>query len=362
MQNGKYGIKLNIMNKIVYESLKQTAENLRDLLLYFENKKILITGYKGFLGANFCAFFKLLNDEYLKNKVSLYCIDSEIINLENITADYVRDFNLFKGDSINFLPSKDYNYVIHCAGIASPTYYRKYPLETIKVNAIDYFSMLEQMNCKQLEGFLYFSTSEIYGDPDLLNIPTEESYRGNVSCTGPRACYDESKRLGETISISYYLQKSLPIKIVRPFNVYGIFMRLNDRRVIPDFVKGAIENRKITIYSDGSPTRAFCYVSDALEGFIRALLIGKPAKPYNIGNDSKETSMAELAEMISMKTGNVKIEYKMSDEKNYLTDNPNRRCPVLKRAFEDLNYIPKIDLDSGLDKTINWYNQIYLNR
>jgi dTDP-glucose 4,6-dehydratase/UDP-glucuronate decarboxylase len=219
--------------------------------------------------------------------------------------------------------------------------------------------MLQKIDTSRLKGLLYFSTSEIYGDPDAAHIPTQEDYRGNVSCTGPRACYDESKRLGETISVSFAEQHGIPVKIVRPFNVYGPLMRLGDKRVIPDFVKFAYEEQAIRMYSDGSPTRAFCYTSDAIEGFTRALLIGKPGRPYNIGNDNQETSMLELAEMVSDNVGGVKVTTAESEDKDYLTDNPQRRLPNLERAREELGYHPKVNVDEGLKRIITWYQDTY---
>ena len=347
------------MNSIVYEDIKQVIASLGDLASKFSGKRILITGYKGFLGANYTALFSILNKEYLEKKAEVYCMDSDIVSLEDVVSEFVDGFVQIKGSTVDDLPVKDFNYVIHCAGIASPTFYRMFPLETIDVNAIGYWNMLNKLDHKSLEGFLYFSTSEVYGDPDNAHIPTQEDYRGNVSCTGPRACYDESKRVGETISVSFVKQKGLPIKIVRPFNVYGPFMRLNDRRVIPDFVKFALEDGEIKLFSDGSPTRAFCYISDALNGFTRALLIGEPGRPYNVGNDEQETGMWELAQIISGILDNVKIERKVSDEKEYLIDNPQRRCPVITRAKNELNYSPKISPKVGIGRIINWYKEVY---
>jgi len=347
------------MNSIVYEDIKSIIYDLGDLVNNFSGKKVLITGYKGFLGSNFTALFYVLNNEVLDKKAELYCMDSDIVKLDDVVSEFTNDFIVIHGSGVDDLPIMDFNYIIHCAGIASPTYYRKFPLETIEVNAIGYLEMLNKINHDTLDGFLYFSTSEVYGDPDSKNIPTNENYRGNVSCTGPRSCYDESKRLGETISVAFAQQKNLPIKIVRPFNVYGPFMRLNDRRVIPDLVKFALEEGGIKLFSDGSPTRAFCYVSDALTGFIRTLLLGKVAMPYNIGNDSEEISMWNLAQIISKILGNIKIEKAVSVEKDYLIDNPQRRCPVIERAKSELNYYPCVSAEEGIERVIKWYKEIY---
>lgn len=347
------------MNKIVYEDAINVIKGLGVLIDKFEGQKILITGHQGFLGSNFVTFFAILNEEFLKTKCIVTCMDNNIVSLDDQVSKYSEHFTIVNGSGIDDLKNTEFDYIIHCAGIASPTFYRKYPLETINVNAIGYWDMLNKLNATSLKAFLYFSTSEVYGDPDRNHIPTDENYRGNVSCTGPRACYDESKRLGETISISFYEQRQLPIKIVRPFNVYGPFMRLEDKRVIPDFVKDAFYKKEINILSDGTPSRAFCYVSDAIEGFIRALLIGYPAKAYNIGNDSNELSMKNLAQTIAEVIPNVNITYSKSTEIHYLTDNPQRRCPVLERAKKDLNYHPRIVTKQGIERVIDWYIQTY---
>ena len=220
--------------------------------------------------------------------------------------------------------------------------------------------MLGKINTKKLKGFLYFSTSEVYGDPDPRFIPTKEEYNGNVPCLGPRACYDESKRLGETIAASFAKEKDFPITIVRPFNVYGPFMRLNDKRVIPDFVKSGLQTGEIEMFSDGSPTRAFCFVTDAIAGFLRVLLLGKPGRAYNVGNDTTEVSIVELAEKVAEFLGEtVNVKHHISDDQDYLTDNPQRRCPNIERAKTELGFLPTVNLNDGLNQTINWYKESY---
>lgn len=347
------------MHPIISEDCHHIIQHMGDLVHRFEGARVLITGHQGFLGANFLALLHTLNQEVLREKAKITCIDNRIVDLEDHTREFLQEATVLYGDALEKLPDESFDYIIHCAGIASPTFYRKYPLETIDVNAIAYWNMLHKLDTTRLKGLLYFSTSEIYGDPDAQHIPTQEDYRGHVSCTGPRACYDESKRLGETISISFVEQKGMPVKIVRPFNVYGPFMRLQDKRVIPDFVKFAYEKQAIHMYSDGSPTRAFCYTSDAIEGFTRALLVGTPGRPYNIGNDTQETSMRALAEMIAEEIGDVEITTAESAEKNYLTDNPQRRLPNIDRARQELAYRPKVHVNDGLKRIIRWYQDTY---
>src|ERR1700746_2346172 len=169
-----------------------------------------------------------------------------------------------------------FDYLIHAASIASPIYYRKCPIETMDANVgglrhiIDYASIAQKMN-KSIKGMLFYSSSEIYGDPTPENIPTPETYRGNVSCTGPRACYDASKRYAENLCVNFALQRGIPVKVARPFNNYGPGLKITDRRVIPDFARDIFANRDIVILSDGSPQRTYCYLADGGCGFFKIL-------------------------------------------------------------------------------------------
>ena len=203
---------------------------------------------------------------------------------------------------------------------------------------------------------LFLSTSEIYGDPDI--IPTPESYWGNVSCTGPRACYDESKRLAETVSILYEQLYEVPVKIVRPFNVFGPFLNLDDGRMIPDFMKNAITNSEIIIHSDGSPTRSFCYITDAIRAFFRVLMLAPSGSICNVGNDTEEISVKNTAELIkkTVKTP-IEIKFEKSDDPNYVVNNPQRRCPDLKFIKKTVGYEPEISLEEGLRRAYVWYKE-----
>jgi UDP-glucuronate decarboxylase len=259
----------------------------------------------------------------------------------------------------------DFEFVVHAAGIASPTYYRKHPIETMDANINGLRSLLDwsvrqQERGQPVEGFLFFSSSEIYGDPDPQFIPTPETYRGNVSCTGPRACYDESKRYGETLCVNFAQQYGLPVKVARPFNNYGPGLKITDRRVIPDFARDILAGRDIVMLSDGAATRTFCYVSDAATGYYKVLVRGHAGEAYNIGVEAPEISMRELAERLT-ELGRQYFDYggdvvrQESEEKLYLVDNPSRRCPTITKAREHLGYAPRIDLSEGLRRSMLWY-------
>jgi UDP-glucuronate decarboxylase len=251
-----------------------------------------------------------------------------------------------------------YDFIIHGASIASPIYYRKYPLETIDANILGLRSMLDRGREWKCDSVLFFSSSEIYGDPPPDEIPTKESYRGSVSCIGPRACYDESKRLGETLCYLYATEFRVPVKIVRPFNNYGPGLRLTDGRVLTDFCRNVLNGTDIVLYSDGRPTRTFCYASDALTGYLLALLSPHQGEPFNIGSDVGEISMQGLGEMLlAVAKSPKKVIKGESEEKHYLTDNPNRRCPDLEKARTLLGYAPAVALDTGLNRTLEWYKR-----
>jgi UDP-glucuronate decarboxylase len=274
---------------------------------------------------------------------------------------------LVERDVLAPLPADEprFDHIIHAASVASPIYYRKHPIETMDANVGGLRLLLdhaaERASTDQpVRGLLFFSTSEIYGDPDPANIPTPETYRGHVSCTGPRACYDESKRFGETLCVNFARERGVPVTIARPFNNYGPGLRIDDRRVLPDFARDVLAGRDIVMLSDGRATRTFCYVMDAVDGYYRILTSGRPGEPYNIGADQPEISMRELADRVTAighrLTGfDGRVVVRTSDDPDYLTDNPNRRCPEIDKARSELGYEPEVDLDDGLERALRWY-------
>ena len=242
--------------------------------------------------------------------------------------------------------------IIHMASIASPTFYRKYPLETVDANIWGLRKLLDYYKNKSVRGFLFFSSSEIYGDPAPECIPINEEYRGNVSTMGPRACYDEAKRFGETLCHIFSEQFELPITIARPFNNYGPGMHLGDKRVPADFARAIFSNQDIEIFSDGSPTRTFCYISDAITGYLKVLAYPK-FDYFNIGIDRPEISIETLAQIFAANGKKVfnysgKVLFNSPPEKDYLTHNPNRRCPKIEKARKLLSYSPAIVVENGV--------------
>ena len=263
-------------------------------------------------------------------------------------------------------PMPDFQWIIHAAGIASPPFYRKHPIKTIDANInglrnlLDY-SVAQADRGKPVEGFLFYSSSEIYGDPTPDWIPTPEHYRGLVSCTGPRACYDESKRFGETLCVVFAQQHGVPTKMARPFNNYGPGLKITDKRVISDFAREVIAGRDIVMYSDGKPTRTFCYSADSITGYYKVLVKGHPGEPYNVGTETPEISMTELAQKIITTANDLfgysgKLIRQPNPEADYLVDNPNRRCPNIDKSRAHLGYNPIIGVDEGLRRSLIWYH------
>lgn len=361
---------MNNANDVVESDLEYIREQLQNEFPLMSGKKLLITGGGGFLGyylTQSVIHWNKKNSD--KPPVSLVVYDNFMRGvpkwLEVLTEDV--SITVKKYDVIDPLPDDmgDFHFIIHAATIASPIYYRRHPIATMDANIyglrhlLDY-CLVQKEKGTPVEGFLFYSTSEIYGDPSPENIPTPETYRGNVSCTGPRACYDESKRYGETLAVNFARQFDLPIRIVRPFNNYGPGLKITDKRALPDFARNVLSGQDIVMFSDGSPTRTFCYVADAIVGYFKVLLRGKNGESYNIGLDKPEISVRQLAEQVILTAKELfeykgKLVFKLSEDKEYLTDNPNRRCPVIDKAREDLGYHPSIQLEEGLKRSLLWY-------
>jgi len=347
------------MNTYIKEDTLEVIENLGELNSRFSGKSVLLTGAGGFLGSQFVHYFSNLNVEgILEQPVTLYCIDNFMRGMPEwlLSLQDVPGIVIETEDIINVNHTRRYDFIIHAASIASPIYYRLHPLETMDANVIGLRKLLEHSRLTECESFLFFSTSEIYGDPFPEFIPTKETYRGNVSCTGPRACYDESKRYGETLCVNFWQQYGIPVKIARPFNNYGPGLKITDKRVLPDFFRDILNNNDIVLLSDGKATRTFCYISDAITGYLLILLSDYNGEPFNIGTEEPEISMLELSRLV-IKTSDkpLHVIFKQSDDKDYLIDNPNRRCPDIAKARELLGYSPKVPLEVGLRRLYQYY-------
>lgn len=349
-------------DRLVVGDLKVVLDDIKDEAKSLEGKTILISGGSGFIGNYINAVIYFLNKNFFKKKCKVISIDNYITgSRKNFIVDIKdKNFTFIQGDvrlPITF--NEQIDYIIHAAGLASPFYYKKYPLETIESAIMGAKNLLELARINKVESFLFFSSSEIYGDPDPSAIPTPETYAGHVSSIGPRACYDESKRLAETLCITYNQVYKVPIKIVRPFNVYGPGMKHTDYRVVPTFIYKGLKGNNLPVHEKGSQTRTFCYINDAITAIFKVLISGRNGEVYNIGNDSPEISMFELATIIAEILNNGVKPRKKSYPGYYPGGEPQRRCPDLTKIKTELGFSPKVDLRTGLHKSIKWFKKEY---
>ncbi len=349
------------MERYLPSDIEEIRARLGPCLNPMGGSTLLITGAHGFLGRYFTALFLSYNAAHPKHPVRLILLDNHITgDPEPGTEERSGRAKFIAHDVIQPLTIHEpVDYVIHAAGIASPFYYRKYPLETLEVATIGTKNLLQLAKDHPLKGFLFFSSSEIYGDPDPKHVPTPESYRGNISPLGPRACYDESKRLGETLCQIFHEKYGVPTKMVRPFNVYGPGMKETDYRVLPNFASKIKSGQPIHVYGHGRQTRTFCYIVDAIIGFTLVLLNGLPGQVYNIGNREPEVSVWDLVKVmekvLKQKIPLDQVEYPDS----YPADEPQRRCPDITKAVFQLGYEPRVPLEEGLRRFMGWALEQY---
>lgn len=356
---------------LVRADLDDICAHLSDEFARMGGKRLLITGGAGFLGHYLVqAPLHWNKARRPEQAIRVTVYDNYVGGMPSWLKDLEgnRDLTLTVHDMCEPLPQDvpHFDYVIHAACIGSPVHYRRLPIQTMDSNVNGLRNLLDHAVAQKkrgepMRGLLYLSTSEIYGDPPPEMIPTPETYRGNVSCTGPRACYDESKRFGETLCVSFVQKYQLQVTVARPFNNYGPGLKITDGRVIPDFARDIFSGRDIIMYSDGSPKRTFCYSADAIVGYYKTLMNGRAGEPYNIGTDRPEISMANLAERMRRTAKDLfgyskEIQLKINDDQNYLVDNPSRRCPMIDKARGDLGYEAKVSIEEGIRRSIIWYH------
>lgn len=330
------------------------------------NSVVLVTGGGGFIGFYLMHFLYYFKDEL--NLKRVICLDNFILGkpkwINEMAEDnrfIIRKFDIAKDNIEDIEEADKVDFIIHMASIASPTFYRQYPIVTLDANIWGLRSLLEYSRKNCIRGFLFFSSSEIYGNPVPEQVPTGEEYYGNVCVTGPRSCYDESKRFGETMCMLFAQEYNLPIGVVRPFNNFGPGMKINDKRVPADFALSVLTKKDIVIHSNGTPSRTFCYIADAVAGYLKILLHGK-YDYFNIGIERPEISVKELAE-IYVKVGKElfdysgKVVYEISEDKDYLTNNPQRRCPQIDKAREILGYNPSIYVEEGIRRFMEFLSE-----
>ena len=350
------------MSKITSHNLNTILNDIKEEAIALEGKTILISGGSGFIGSYINAILYLLNKKVFKKKCKVISIDNYITGFRKNFLVNIKDknFQFLDGDiRLPVITNEKVDYIIHAAGLASPFYYKKHPLETIESAILGAKNLLELARVTKPTGFLFFSSSEIYGDPDPKFVPTPETYAGHVSSVGPRACYDESKRLAETLCVTYQQIYNVPIKIVRPFNIYGPGMKHIDYRVIPTFIYNGLKGKDLPVHDIGVQTRTFCYITDAIVAIFKVLISGKAGEVYNIGNDKPEIGMFELAQIVADMLSNGVKPRRKNYPPNYPAGEPQRRCPDLSKIKNQLSYEPKVDLKIGLKQTIQWFKTNY---
>jgi dTDP-glucose 4,6-dehydratase len=307
-----------------------------------KRKTVLITGGAGFLGSHLC-------ERFLAEGWSVICMDNlitgDLSNVEALFADPA--FHFEKRDVTEYIHVPgDLDAVLHFASPASPIDYLELPIQTLKVGSLGTHKVLGLARAKGAR-FLLASTSECYGDP--LVHPQSEDYWGNVNPVGPRGVYDEAKRFAEAMTMAYHRYHGVATRIVRIFNTYGPRMRLNDGRALPAFMSQALEGRPLTVFGDGSQTRSFCYMDDLVEGLWR-LLNSEESLPVNIGNPSEMTILEFAQKVVALTGTKSEIVFRELPE-----DDPKVRQPDITRARTLLNWEPKVDLDTGLARTLEFF-------
>ena len=312
-------------------------------------KRVLVTGGAGFLGSHLC-------DRLIAAGNDVLCVDNYFTGRKDNIAQLLNNphFEAMRCD-VTFPLYVEVDEIYNLACPASPVHYQFDPVQTTKTSVIGAINMLGL--AKRVKAKIFqASTSEVYGDPTVH--PQPEDYRGNVNPLGPRACYDEGKRAAETLFFDYWRQHRTHIKVARIFNTYGPRMHPNDGRVVSNFIVQALQGEPITLYGDGSQTRAFCFVSDLVEGFLRLMATDDDVTgPVNIGNPH-EITVRELADRIIRLSGSSStIVYRPLPQ-----DDPTQRCPDISLARKLLDWEPKVDLDDGLSRTIQYFSQLLAER
>jgi dTDP-glucose 4,6-dehydratase len=308
--------------------------------------RILITGGAGFIGSHLCDY--------------LLARDHEVIAMDNLStgstdniahlAGYER-FSFIHHDVTNYIyVAGPLDAVLHLASLPSPVDYLNLPIQTLKVGALGTHKALGLAKAKGAR-FLLASTSEVYGDP--LVHPQSEEYWGNVNPVGPRGVYDESKRFAEALAMAYHRYHGVETRIVRVFNTYGPRMRLDDGRVVPNFIRQALTGQPLTVYDEGLRTRSFCYVSDLVEGMVR-LLLSDETYPVNMGNPN-EMTILEFAHKVLAASGSASQIIFVQPKDERTKDDPMVRRPDISKAQSILGWQPVVSLEEGLDKTIDWF-------
>ena len=334
--------------------IKEIVKNLKKYHSKFYGKKFFITGANGFLGKYFIKVIIELN-KLTKNKIKVLAND---IRFDKCEIFFDKNVKTLKKD-INKIKKYKFkcDYILHAAGIPSPKNYFRKPIETIFTSITSTKNLLEYSS-KIKSKFVFFSSSEIYGNPDKKNIPTKETYNGNVSSIEDRSCYDEGKRVGETLCYFYKIKHKVNVSIFRPFNVFGPGMPRNDYRVFPRFFSSIKDKKPITIFKKGNQTRTFCYVTDAITAMFVVTLVGKTFV-YNIGNSLPELNMNKLHKIMQKSLKREIKAVNIGYPKNYPQVEPQRRRPDITKLAKEFKFKNKVSIQDAIRRFYYWTSRYY---
>ncbi|NUM80673.1 NAD-dependent epimerase/dehydratase family protein [bacterium] len=320
---------------------------------------VLIAGANGFLPAYIIETLLHLNDR-MRSGIRIIgvarSLPKALARFKNYAGRHDLDFVESDVTKLETIENRTIDYIIHAASQASPKYYGVDPVGTLSANVTGTERLLNMARAHQVKGFLFFSSSEIYGQLTAGQIPVKENEMGTLDPMDVRACYAESKRMGETMCVSWSHQYGIPVKIVRPFHTYGPGMALDDGRVFADFVSNIVRNHDIVMRSEGTATRSFCYLADATAGFFKVLLEGKNGEAYNVGNAACEISIMQLAQLLVGLYPEKKLSVKkdFSVLQNYIPSAVQRIVPDTAK-IQKLGWLPIIGLEEGFKRTIETY-------
>lgn len=348
--------RMNTRATVIQDDARAIAEVLGKRAVELEGARLLVTGAGGFLPAYIVHAVGWLNNNVLTRPCRVFALLRQAPSTGSRLEPWIGDPNiefLIQDAATPVLSEVAADYIVHGASPASPSGYLARPFDAIDANVWGTRLLLERAREWKSRSFVFFSSSEPYGNPPSDQIPTPETYVGQVDPLGVRAVYTETKRMGETLCATFARQHGVPVKIVRPFHTYGPGVQLDDGRIMGEFLGRRLQGSAIEAKSDGSGVRSFCYVGDATAGYLLALLSNHNGHAFNIGDDREPVTMRQLAEMIAgIESPRLDVRFGLSPTAAHLSGTPDRVQPDLRKAKDLLGYVPRVDLSEGIGRTL----------